>query len=93
MTPPSVPWTGREAGSATIWNAMKADTDYVEPSTRDFMVNLCVDDLDAMLARCKREGVEPLKLFPDEGFGRFAHILDPDGIKIELWEPPAKPAS
>ena len=34
--------------------------------------------------------MEPVKLFPDEGFGRFAHILDPDGIKLELWEPSAQ---
>ena len=76
--------------SATVWNVMKADSDYPAPSTRDFMINLVVDDLDAMLARCKGEGVEPVKMFPDEGYGRFAHIMDPDGIKIELWEPPEK---
>jgi len=76
-----------KAGSATVWNPMKPDTDYVEPSTKEFMVNLVVDDMDAVLARCKAEGVEPIKLFPDEGFGRFAHILDPDGVKLELWEP------
>lgn len=76
-----------KAGSATVWNAMSSATDYIEPSNRDFMINLVVDDLDAMLARCKREGVAPVKVFPDEGLGRFAHILDPDGIKIELWEP------
>lgn len=92
------PWGGvvfkpqpmaEKPGAATIWNVMKPDTDYVAPSDRDFMINLVVDDLDAVLARCKGEGVEPLKSFPDEGFGRFAHILDPDGIKIELWQPPA----
>jgi len=74
-------------GSATVWNPMKPDTDYTAPSAKDFMINLVVDDMDAILARCKAEGVEPIKLFPDEGFGRFAHILDPDGVKLELWEP------
>ncbi|MBL8549675.1 MAG: VOC family protein [Hyphomonadaceae bacterium] len=77
-------------GSATVWNVMKPDTDYPAPSTRDFMINLVVDDLDAMLAHAKAEGVEPVKLFPDEGMGKFAHIIDPDGIKIELWEPSDK---
>jgi predicted enzyme related to lactoylglutathione lyase len=51
------------------------------------MVNLMVDDLDAMLARCAEHGVEPIKTYPDEGNGRFAHVMGPDDIKIELWEP------
>lgn len=76
-----------QPGAATVFNAMAADTDYFEPSAKDFMFNLVVDDLDFMLARCKAEGVEPVKLFPDEGMGRFAHIMDPEGRKIELWEP------
>jgi predicted enzyme related to lactoylglutathione lyase len=66
---------------------MKADTDYLAPSTKDFMLNLVVDDLDGVLARCAEHGVEPVKLFPDEFNGRFAHIIDPDGRKVELWEP------
>lgn len=81
-----------QPGAATVFNAMGADSDYFAPSTKDFMFNLVVDDLDAMLARCKAEGVEPVKLFPDEGMGRFAHIMDPDGRKIELWEPKPMPA-
>jgi predicted enzyme related to lactoylglutathione lyase len=76
-----------QPGAGTVLNAMKADTDYLAPSTHDFMFNLVVDDLDAILARCKENGVEPVKLFPEEVNGRFAHILDPDGRKIELWEP------
>ena len=76
-----------QPGAATVFNAMSADSDYFEPSTKDFMFNLVVDELDAVLARCKEHGIEPVKLFPDEGMGRFAHIMDPDGRKIELWEP------
>ncbi len=75
-----------QPGAGTVFNAM-SDGSYIEPSTRDFMFNLVVDDLDAMLARCKEHGVEPVKLFPDEVNGRFAHIMDPEGRKIELWEP------
>ena len=74
-------------GAATIFSPFKQDSDYFEPSTKDFMFNLMVDDLDAMLARAKAEGVEPVKLFPDEANGCFAHIMDPEGRKIELWEP------
>jgi predicted enzyme related to lactoylglutathione lyase len=55
------------------------------------MFNLIVDDLDAVLARAKAEGVEPVKLFPDEANGKFAHIMDFEGRKIELWQP--KPMS
>lgn len=78
-------------GAATVFSPFKADTDYFAPSDKEFMFNLMVDDLDAILARAKGEGVEPIKLFPDEGNGKFAHILDNEGRKIELWQP--KPMS
>lgn len=76
-------------GSATVFNAMNADTDYLAPSTSDYLINFVVDDLDGVLARCKANGVEPVKLFPEEFNGRFAHVVDPEGRKIELWEPKA----
>ena len=76
-----------QPGAATVFNIMAETSDYIAPSTERFMFNLVVDDLDAMLARAKEYGVEPIKLFPDEGMGKFAHILDPEGRKIELWEP------
>jgi predicted enzyme related to lactoylglutathione lyase len=78
-------------GAATIFSPFKIDTDYFAPSDKDFMFNLMVDDLEAMLVRCAEHGVTPVKLFPDEANGRFAHIMDPEGRKIELWEP--KPMS
>lgn len=74
-------------GAGTVFSPFGSATDYFAPSEAPFMFNLMVDDLDGMLARCAAEGVEPLKLFPDEGNGRFAHIMDPEGRKIELWEP------
>lgn len=74
-------------GSATVFSAFKVDTDYFAPSDKEFMFNLMVDDLDGILARCAKHGVEPVKTFPDEANGRFAHIMDPEGRKIELWEP------
>lgn len=76
-----------QPGAGTVLSAMAEDTDYFAPSDRDFMLNLVVDDLDAMLARCHENGVQPVKLFPDEPNGRFAHIIDPEGRKIELWQP------
>ncbi|MEP7211241.1 MAG: VOC family protein [Alphaproteobacteria bacterium] len=74
-------------GAATVFSPFKADTTHFEPSTKDFMINLAVDDLDGILARCAEHGVTPIKTMPDEGMGKFAHIMDPDGNKLELWEP------
>ena len=75
------------AGAATVFSSFKHDTDYFAPSDKEFMFNLMVDDLDGILARCAEHGVEPVKTFPEEANGRFAHIMDPEGRKIELWEP------
>jgi predicted enzyme related to lactoylglutathione lyase len=74
-------------GAATVFSPLKADTDYFAPSDKEFMFNLMVDDLDAMLARCAEHGVLPVKTFAEEANGKFAHIMDPEGRKIELWEP------
>jgi predicted enzyme related to lactoylglutathione lyase len=76
-----------QPGAATVFSAFAADSDYFAPSANEFMFNLMVNDLDGILARCAAQGVEPIKLTPDEGMGRFAHIIDPEGRKIELWEP------
>ena len=73
-------------GAATVFSPFKQDTKYFEPSTKDFMINLAVDDLDAILANCAKHGVEA-KVLPPEPNGKFAHISDPEGTRIELWEP------
>jgi len=70
-----------------VWNAFSTKTGYFAPSTREFMLNFTVDDLDAFLARLRAKGVEILKREDQDPNGRFAWILDPDGTKIELWEP------
>ena len=75
-----------QPGAGTVFNIMSSG-EYIAPSTNEFMLNLVVDDLDGVLARAKEHGVEPIKTFPDEFNGRFAHILDPEGRKVELWEP------
>jgi predicted enzyme related to lactoylglutathione lyase len=74
-------------GAATVFSPFKADTDYFAPSANPYMINLAVDDLDGVLAKCAEHGVTPLKIMPDEGMGKFAHIMDPEGNKLELWEP------
>lgn len=74
-----------------VWSAFPAATDYMAPSAREFMVNFAVDDLDALIARLKAHGVAILKRDDtSDPSGRFAWIVDPDGTKIELWQPKAK---
>jgi catechol 2,3-dioxygenase-like lactoylglutathione lyase family enzyme len=69
-----------------VWSPFAADSKYYEPSTREFMVNFGVDDLDAFVAEIEAKGVKILGR-QDESYGRFAWIMDLDGTKIELWEP------
>jgi predicted enzyme related to lactoylglutathione lyase len=70
----------------TLWTPFKADTGYFAPSPHAFMINLIVDDIDGVLERAKAEGVEPTGR-QEESYGRFAWIVDPAGVKVELWQP------
>jgi predicted enzyme related to lactoylglutathione lyase len=74
-------------GAGTVFSPFKADTNYFAPSDKEFMFNLMVDDLDGILARCADHGVTPTGGILYEANGKFAHIMDPEGRKIELWEP------
>jgi len=69
------------------WTAFPDSSDYLSPSTREFMINFAVDDMDAIIARVTAKGVAVLKRDDNDAFGRFAWIQDPDGTKIELWQP------
>ena len=73
--------------SVLAWNPFKSTTDYMAPSERDFMIDFAVDDLDALVAKLNAKGVAILKRDDSDPNGRFAWILDPDGTKIELWQP------
>jgi len=75
----------------TVWTIFPASTKYFDPSTAPFLINYIVDDLDALLDRLKQEGVKIDDKRVNESYGRFAWIYDPDGNKIELWQPAAKP--
>jgi len=66
-----------------------ADSQYFAPSDAPFMINLIVDDMDGLLGRIEAAGEKVLKR-EDGEYGRFAWVIDPAGIKIELWEPPAE---
>lgn len=76
-----------QPGAGTVLSLFPEDTDYFAPSTKPFMVNLAVDDLAGILARAKGRGVEPVRTFEDQPNGRFAHIVDPEGTTLELWQP------
>ena len=79
------PFKNDDPEGFTLFSQFKADTDYFGPSDKPFMVNLRVDDLDGVVADLESKGVEILGR-QDEDYGRFAWIMDPDGVKIELWQ-------
>lgn len=83
-------WGGavfRTAPPAATWSAFAAESDYFAPSPRDVMINFVVDDIDAVVARLSAHGVATIKRDDSDAHGRFAWVLDPEGTKIELWQP------
>ena len=76
-------------GGVTAWAIAKADSTWFAPSESSFMINYRIDDLDGMLAQLTAKGVAIQKGPDVEENGKFAWIVDPDGNKIELWEPSA----
>ena len=77
-----------EEHGITTWSIFKRDSKYFDPSTAPLMLNYRVDDLDGLLEALKAEGVRIDPKREDADYGRFAWIFDPEGNKIELWEPP-----
>ena len=71
----------------TVWSSFPEDTDYFAPSTKPFMINLQVENLDEVLAQLKREGVDVDPRVESSDYGKFAWIMDPEGNRVELWEP------
>jgi predicted enzyme related to lactoylglutathione lyase len=85
-------WTdgdGNPAAGTTVWNISDGSSDYFAPSTATFMVNYRVADLHALLQALRQEGCQVLDKTEESEFGRFGWVMDPEGNKIELWEPPA----
>ena len=72
----------------TVWSPFKADTDYFAPSEASFMVNFRVKDLDAMLDQVAAAGAKVIGKPERSEFGAFGWFLDPEGNKVELWQPP-----
>lgn len=71
----------------TVWSPFKDDTDYFAPSEEPYMVNYRVADLKSLIADLREKGVKIVGEIEEFEYGKFAHILDPEGRKIELWEP------
>lgn len=83
-----VPWTHEDgAPGSTVVAPFPADTTYFEPSDAPYMLNFRVADLDAMLAQLRAEGCTVVDRVEEMEFGRFGWVIDPEGNKIELWEP------
>jgi len=80
--------TDADAPGTTVWALLQRDTNYFEPSAAPFMLNYRVDDLDALLERLRAAGVSVDERREDSAFGRFAWVMDPEGNRIELWQPP-----
>ncbi|MCD6063553.1 MAG: hypothetical protein K0R82_1464 [Flavipsychrobacter sp.] len=79
----------RQAGDSTkkgftLWAPFKETTKYFE---KEFMINYRVGDLDELLAELKQKGIKPIDTVESAGYGKFVHIMDPEGNRIELWEP------
>ena len=72
----------------TLWSPFAADTTYFAPSPQPYMVNFRVDDLDALLTQLRAEGVEVDERVESSEFGRFGWVMDLEGTRIELWQPP-----
>ena len=85
-------WTDAQTGEGahTYWSLFKDDSKYFEPSTASVMINYRVADMDAVVKALESEGIKILGR-QDADYGRFAWIMDPEGNKIELWQPPKKP--
>ncbi|KAA9034464.1 VOC family protein [Ginsengibacter hankyongi] len=72
---------------STQWSPFAETTKYFEPSTKDFMINYRVNNLEVLVLQLKNEGVTIVDKIETFDYGKFVHIMDPEGNKVELWEP------
>ena len=79
-----------ESAGQTVWSLFPKDTKYFAPSTAPFMVNYRVENLLKLVNVLREEGVEVDDTIEESEYGKFAWVMDPEGNRIELWEPPAQ---
>jgi predicted enzyme related to lactoylglutathione lyase len=85
------PWVTSENPTGigtTIWTPFKDDTSYFAPSTASFMINFRVQDLHSLLAALRAEGCDVDAKVEESEYGKFGWVQDPEGNRIELWQPP-----
>jgi len=78
-----------EGVGATVWSVFEASSTYFDPSRAGFMVNYRVENLHELVAVLRAEGCDVDAKVEESEFGKFAWVMDPDGNRLELWEPPA----
>ena len=79
---------GKPTTGTTIWSIGTADGDYFAPSKSSFMINYRVADLHGVLQALRSEGCNVLEKVDDSEYGKFGWVMDPEGNKVELWQPP-----
>jgi catechol 2,3-dioxygenase-like lactoylglutathione lyase family enzyme len=72
----------------TVWSPFPADTGYFKPGRKQFMVNYRVDALDSVLKALRAEGVWVDPKVEESEYGKFGWVMDPEGNRLELWQPP-----
>jgi predicted enzyme related to lactoylglutathione lyase len=80
---------GKPSGGTTIWSVSAMESDTYAPSTSPFMINYRVADVDALLDALRAEGCNVFGNSEDSEYGKFGWVIDPEGNKVELWQPPA----
>jgi predicted enzyme related to lactoylglutathione lyase len=86
------PWTdgeGKPVSGSTIWSVASATSNQFAPGTAAFMINYRVEDLHALVKALREEGCDVLEKIDDSEYGKFGWVIDPEGNKVELWQPPA----
>jgi lactoylglutathione lyase len=76
---------------STVWSTFPKDTKYFDPSTKPFMINYRVENIAALVEELKRDNVTIIDDIVEYEYGKFIHVLDPEGNVIELWEPVDEP--
>lgn len=79
---------GKPIGGSTVWSVSDEKDDPFSPSTSSFMVNYRVEDLLSLIKVLKEEGCNVLEKIDDSEYGKFGWVIDPEGNKVELWQPP-----
>ena len=80
-------WNDPHTSQYLQWSPMQEDTEYFKPSEKQFMINYRVENMEWLVDQLKKEGVTICDEIQTFDYGKFVHILDPEGNKIELWEP------